>query len=367
VVIDGLLGTGATGPPREPVATAVERANATDATVVAVDVPTGVDADTGARPGVAVDADRVVTFHDRKPGLAAVEAVTVADIGIPGAAERFVGPGDLADLDRAPSSHKGDHGEVLVVGGGPYAGAPALTAWTAMRAGADLVRVACPEPVAEAVQSADLGLIVEPLAGERLEPRHVDRLVDRASAHDATVVGPGLGAAEATADAVRGFLTAHDGRTVVDADALRVVPDVETGAALLCTPHAGEFRDMGGDLGADAARSARVEAVGSLAGDLGVTVLLKGAHDVVSDGDRTRVARTGTPAMTVGGTGDVLAGVAGATTARLADAVDAAGVAAYVTGLAGERAADGRENGLLAADLPDELPAVLGGVAGDRI
>ncbi len=369
LVVDAMLGTGARGPPREPEASAVATVAATGAPVLSVDVPTGVDADTGERPGVAVDADRVVTFHDAKPGLAGLEAtVTVADIGIPAAAEWLVGPGDLRGLDRRASAHKGDHGEVLVVGGGPYTGAPALAARAAARAGADLVRVACPRAIAREVQATEPGLIVRPFDGERLSAAAVPAIRERASAHDALVVGPGLGDADATREAVRDLLVGHDGRAVVDADALRVVAGIETDATLVCTPHAGELRAMGHEAGED--RADRERAVLAAAADLGATVLLKGHHDVASDGERVRVARTGTPAMTVGGTGDVLAGVVGALLARREpDLVPlrAAGVGAYVNGVAGELAAAGRESGLVATDLLDRLPAALGGEAGARI
>ncbi|MFB6303149.1 MAG: NAD(P)H-hydrate dehydratase [Haloferacaceae archaeon] len=369
VVVDAMLGTGATGAPREPERSAVEAVNGTDATVVAVDVPTGVDADTGEAPGVAVDADRVVTFHDAKPGLEALDVeVTVADIGIPRAAERLVGPGDLLGLDRDPESHKGQHGEVLVIGGGPYTGAPALAARAAGRAGADLVRVACPRHVAREVQAFEAGLIVRPFDGERLTPAAVPDLLDRAREHDAVVLGPGLGNAEETLTAAETFIEGYDGRAVVDADPLRVVPDATTDATLVCTPHAGELAAMGYEAGDD--RAAREVATARAAADLDTTVLLKGRHDVASDGERTRVNRTGTPAMTVGGTGDVLAGTTGAllaTTDPRLDPLAAASIGVYANGIAGELATGGREHGLIATDLLDRLPAALGGEADDRI
>jgi len=147
LIVDAMLGTGVTGALREPAASAAERINAAGAPVVAVDVPSGIDADTGDAAGVAVDADHVVTFHDEKPGLAGLDAsIEIADIGIPDAAELFVERGDLQFLDRAADSHKGDHGDVLVIGGGPYTGAPALTGQAALRAGADLARIACLNP-----------------------------------------------------------------------------------------------------------------------------------------------------------------------------------------------------------------------------
>ena len=367
VIVDAMLGTGITGDLREPAATAARAINAAAATVVSVDVPSGVDADTGEAAGVAtgtdpdagtaVDADHVVTFHDRTPGLNGLGAeVTVADIGIPTAAERFVGPGDLLGLDRAADSHKGDAGEVLVVGGGPYAGAPALAGQAALRAGADLVRIACPTSVADAVQGYSENLILRPYDGERFAPRHVKGVLETAAAHDAVVLGPGLGTHDETRSAVREFLTRYDGTAVVDADALSVVPEVDTDATLVCTPHQGELRGMGG--GTAAEWRARAKLVTEFAAELGHVLLVKGPYDVVSDGGETRVNRTGNPGMTVGGTGDVLAGAAGAV-ACVVPPLQAAAVAAYAAGRAGDAAAEAAGDGLVATDLLDRLPDAL--------
>ncbi|MFB6171366.1 MAG: NAD(P)H-hydrate dehydratase [Haloarculaceae archaeon] len=359
LVVDAMLGTGITGALREPEATAARRVNETDATVVAVDVPSGVDADTGeAAPG-AVEADHVVTFHDAKPGLDDVAAeVIVADIGIPAAAELFVERGDLQRLTRDPQSHKGDNGEVLVVGGGPYTGAPALASHAALRAGADLVRVACPDRVARELQGYSENFIVRPFEGDHLAPTAVEALLALAADHDAVVFGPGLGDHEETLDAVEQFLGAYEGVAVVDADALQAVPRVQTDATLVCTPHQGELVKMGGET-SDGWRE-RADAVASFAADLGHVLLVKGAYDVVSDGERTRVNRTGNPGMTVGGTGDVLAGVTGAL-ACLLDPLDAAAVAAYANGRAGDLVVDDQGYGLVATDLPGRLPRVLWG------
>ena len=357
VVVDGMLGTGIDGDLREPEASAAAALNDASATVLSVDVPSGLDADTGRLADNAVDPDRVVTFHEPKPGLAELDApVRVADIGIPAGARAFVERGDLLRLTRDPGSHKGAHGEVLVVGGGPYTGAPALSAQAALRAGADLVRVACPQSVAREVQGYSESLIVRPFEGSRLEPAHVDRLTGLAAEHDVLVVGPGSGAAEPSLDAVKRLLAAVGGRVVVDADALAVVPEVETEASLICTPHQGELVGMGGPREPD--WRARRDAVEAFAAEMGATLLVKGHYDVVSDGERTRVNRTGTPGMTVGGTGDVLAGVTGALAARL-EPVDAAAVSAYVTGRAGELAVTGDGDGLLPTDLLESLPEAL--------
>ncbi|WP_232701853.1 NAD(P)H-hydrate dehydratase [Halobacterium wangiae] len=358
VVVDGLLGTGVSGAPRQPEASAIEAINDSDATVVSVDIPSGMDADSGETPGVAVDADRVVTFHDQKPALADRGDVTVADIGIPEAAELFVGPGDLQRLERDPQAHKGDFGRVLVVGGGPYTGAPALSAQATLRAGADLAFLAVPDTVADSVRGYSENLIVDSLVGTRIVPEHVPELLERAADVDVVVFGPGLGDAEDTLAATMAFLESFDGTAVVDADALQVVPEVDTDATLVCTPHQGELRQMGGPSADDWAE--RADAVEEFAAELGHTLLVKGAYDVVSDGETTRVNRTGNPGMTVGGTGDVLAGATAAMASTL-DPVPAASVGAYANGAAGDLVVDEQGYGLLATDLLDALPRALWG------
>ena len=379
--VDAMVGTGVTGALREPAATAARAISTADAPVVAVDVPSGVDADTGtttadgaadrdrvvagdlpAAQSAFVVASEVVTFHDATPGLVELAdrgafELTVADIGMPAAAERHVGPGDLRPLARQSDSHKGDHGAVLVVGGGPYTGAPALAGQAAIRAGADLVRVAVPASVAPIVQGFDESLIVRALDGDRVDSDHLPRLRELAAEADTVVVGPGMGSDEATLTAVESLLAEYDGTAVVDAEALSAVPP-ETDARLLCTPHRGEFAAMGGDPSGDA--ETRAEQVAAFAREMGseATLLVKGPTDVISDGDTTRLARTGNPGMTVGGTGDVLAGVTGALAARLSP-TRAAAVAAWATGRAGDAAADRHGDGLAATDLLATLPDAL--------
>jgi NAD(P)H-hydrate epimerase len=359
VVVDAMLGTGVTGALREPERTAAQRINDADATVVSVDVPSGVDADTGQSEGVAVEADHVVTFHDTKPGLEALDCeVTVSDIGIPEAAELFVERGDLLRLDRArrPDSHKGENGEVLVIGGGPYVGAPALAGQAALRAGADLVRVYCPMIVGREIQGFSENLIVRPYEGKQLEPKQVGYLLEVARRHDSVVIGPGLGDAEPTLEAVEGILSAFTGTAVVDADALACIDDANDDATLICTPHQGELREMGGETTDDWRERQRL--VEEFADELGHVLLSKAPYDVVSDGERTRVNRTGNAGMTVGGTGDVLAGITGAFAATQ-DPLDAAAMAAYANGRAGDRVVDDRGHGLVATDLIEEIPSVL--------
>lgn len=357
LIVDALLGTGVTGALREPIASATAQINAAPTPVLAVDVPTGLDPDTGEQTPGAVDADHVVTFHARKPGLEALEVpVTVADIGIPTAAELFVGPGDLGTRTRASTARKGDHGEILVVGGGPYTGAPALAAKAAMYTGADLVRVLAPESVATTIQGYTPDIIVTEMEGQRFTAANVTKALAAAESADGVVFGPGLGRHEETLAAARNFLAEVAGPVVVDADPLAVVPDVETTATLVCTPHRGELERMGGPTVTRWADSR--EAIEKFAGDLGATLLVKGPADVITDGATTRVNRTGTPMMTVGGTGDVLAGVTGRFFVDK-EAVPAAALGAYLTGRSGEAVAEERGAGLTASKLTEKLPAVL--------
>ena len=361
LVVDAMVGTGLTEPLREPARSIAIAIDEAEATVLSVDVPSGMGPGGAPDDGVMVDPDRVISFHDTKPGVESVGCpVTVADIGIPRAARRFVENGDLLRVGRSPDSHKGDNGEVLVIGGGPYAGAPAFAGMAALRAGADLVRVACPAAVAADVQGYGPSLIVEPLEGERLHSGHLETILDRAGAHDSVVIGPGLGGAEESQQTVAALLERVDGTVVVDAEALLAVPERQTEATLVCTPHQGELVRMGGPASDDWRE--RQELVAEFAAEIEQTTLVKGRYDIISDGTRSRVARRGTPAMTVGGTGDVLAGVVGALAATL-DPFEAACVGAYITGRAGELAASGegpvpaRGDGLMADDVIATIPA----------
>ena len=330
VIIDALLGIGSTGPVKEPLATCIKMANASRAQIIAADVPTR-----GMR------ADRICAFHRAK-----TEGSTIVDIGIPMEAECYTGPGDLTLLpSRERTAHKGAGGEVLIIGGGPYQGAPWLAGLGALRAGADIVRIASPvfEPIPD--------LIYERLAGERIGEEHIERLITLAGHADVVVCGNGLGA---ESHRVIHIIAPYCRKAVIDADALRLPLPVAENETLY-TPHAGEFTRITGIRLSDDPRERALDVKG--AGIRG-TVLLKGPTDIITDGKRVRFNRTGDPAMTVGGTGDVLAGIAGALLCHL-PAFEAACIGAYVNGRAGQIVANERGEGMLASDLVDRIPAEL--------
>jgi hydroxyethylthiazole kinase-like uncharacterized protein yjeF len=330
VIIDALLGIGATGTISEPLVSCITLANASKAQIIAADVPT---------PGMRVN--RICAFHRAK-----IEGSTVVDIGIPLEAECSVGPGDLTLLPaRGNKVHKGVGGEVLVIGGGPYQGAPWLAGLGALRAGADIVRIASPvfEPIPD--------LIYERLDGERIGEEHIDRLIHLAERADVVVCGNGLGT---ESHGVIHTIAPHCKKAVIDADALRLPLPVAKNETLY-TPHSREFTRMTGVSLPDSTRERALVVMG--AGIKG-TVLLKGHIDIITDGKRVRFNRTGDPAMTVGGTGDVLAGIAGALLCHL-PAFEAGCIAAYVNGRAGQVVAAERGEGMLASDLVDRIPAEL--------
>jgi hydroxyethylthiazole kinase-like uncharacterized protein yjeF len=330
VIIDALLGIGGTGSLKEPLSTCIEMANASTAQIIAADVPS---------PGIR--ADRICAFHRPK-----IQGSTVIDIGIPLEAEVCVGPGELTLLTpRSGKAHKGAGGEVLVIGGGPYQGAPYLAGLGALRAGADIVRIASPvfEPIPD--------LIYERLDGERIGENHIEQLIVLAKHADVVICGNGLGTE--SHEVIRA-IAPWCKKAVIDADALRLPLPVAKNETLY-TPHAGEFTRITGVKLSDDIKERAFAAKG--AGIKG-TLLLKGRIDIITDGKRVRFNRTGDPAMTVGGTGDVLAGVAGALLCHL-PAFETGCIAAYVNGRAGEIVAAERGEGMLASDLVDRIPAEL--------
>ncbi|MHC1579851.1 MAG: NAD(P)H-hydrate dehydratase, partial [Candidatus Alkanophagales archaeon] len=304
-------------------------------------------------------------FHKPKPGLrrasAFVGTLKVAGIGIPPEIERLAGPGDLRLLRRRRAdSHKGDNGRVLIVGGGPFSGAPTLAALAALRAGADWVTVATPKSVSKTVASFSPNLIVRELSSDVLVEDDVPTVLELARRHDVTVVGTGLGDDAATRAALRTLFRELEGKIVVDADGFYGLElPARDAQKLVITPHAGEFSKIPGVAEKPPADTdGRAEFVRRFSGENKVVTLMKGSTDVISDGKRVKLNVTGNAGMTVGGTGDVLAGVVGAFYA-VNEPFRAAVAAAFVSGVAGDIAFEEKGYGLLATDVIENIPEVL--------
>ena len=184
LIIDALLGVGLKSEPYDPIRTAIKTINKLDKPVLSVDLPSGMFSDSTKTPKVIINADKIVTFHDTKPCLTSEEfakKTVICSIGVPPEAELFVGKGDLkATLPkRKPTSHKGENGMVLVVGGSiNYSGAPVLTSRAALRSGADLVITCIPEGIAESVRSDSPNMIVKAFPGNFLEKQHIPEILE---------------------------------------------------------------------------------------------------------------------------------------------------------------------------------------------
>ncbi len=370
IVADALLGTGTKGKLKPPIAQIVEQINKLSGFKVAVDVPTGIDSDTGETLGTAVKADLTITFHKSKTGLTHAKKHTgelvVKQIGLPAMIERFVGPGDvlLVAKPRAPTAHKGDFGRLLVIGGNEtFSGAPTLVSLAALRTGADIAYLAAPTKTAQAISSISPDLITLKLKGEHLNPENLTTLKPYIETVDAIALGPGLGLHPETKAFVKQCIETIEEANkplLLDADGLKAFADYKKPlkTPLVLTPHAGEYTILTGHKLSDDVEE-RVAEVQKTAAELNATILVKGKVDVVCDGKRAKLNFTGNPGMTVGGTGDVLSGVVGAFLAQKSDAFEAAAAGAFVNGAAGDFAACNIGFHMVATDLLEWIPRVL--------
>jgi ADP-dependent NAD(P)H-hydrate dehydratase / NAD(P)H-hydrate epimerase len=356
VIVDALFGTGFQGEPRPDAAATIERINAAGAPVVAVDVPSGVDASTGEIAGVAVRATATVTFHGRKVGLAVAPGlfhagdVIVADIGLqPLETEhRLVTPAilELVPRKRAEDS-KYSAGSVLVAGGAPgLTGAICLAAESAFRADAGYVAVA--------VAEASLAIVEAKL----LEPVKLSWPDAAAAATKARTlaIGPGLGC-DAAAKRLRQELLVAGGHTLVlDADALHELEPGDWGGRAVLTPHAGELARL---LDEDSSwvDAHRLEAARRVADRFGCVCLLKGADTLVAaPGRGVLVILARAPGLASAGTGDVLTGIVAAFLAKGVGPRLAAAAGATAHALAARTLP---QRGLIASDVISALPGVL--------
>ena len=370
VVVDALLGTGVSGPLKPPMLQAVEAINDSKGFKVAVDLPTGVNPDTGEILNNAVNADLTVTFHKPKTGLLKaknyVGELVVADIGVPKEAELHAGPGDivLTTKNRSPESHKGDFGRLLIIGGSEtFSGAPTLAALAALRVGVDLVYVAAPTKTAYAISSMSSDLITLKLEGKHFKPENVGVIKKWIERSDGVVMGPGLGLHEETLEAVEqtfDIIEKAKKPLLLDADALKAFAKFKRKVdfQLVLTPHAGEFEILTGKMPVKELDE-KVKEVKKTAETLNCVILLKGNIDVISDGERVKLNYTGNPGMTVGGTGDVLSGIVAAFMVHGNPSFESSVAGAFVNGAAGDFAAQERGFHLVPTDLIDWIPEVI--------
>lgn len=345
LVIDALIGVGIKGGLREPVKSVVELINSLKVFKLAVDMPSGDDK-------LRVNANQTISFHTAKTPDA-----VVVDIGIPKEAELYCGPGDvcIAIPERKMDAHKGDYGRLLVVGGSSrYVGAPYLAAWAAMRVGVDLSVLCVPRDVAERIHF-NPNLVIQPLKSrEYITEDDVDVMLKQE--YDAMVVGNGIGVESETKEAVRELLSRNEKPVVVDADALKMIKPEKIRTNTILTPHAGEFKRLYEDY----EEKNRVKQVEEFARKTKCIMVLKGRIDVISDGLTTRLNKTGNPGMTVGGTGDALAGVIGGLLAQNRNPMQSAYAGVFLNGLAGDLAYQALGVSMTATDVIEKMPEAIG-------
>ena len=258
--------------------------------------------------------------------------------------------------DRPKDAKKGDFGRVLIIGGSKmFTGAPALSALAALYTGCDLAVIAAPKRAADICAAISPNLITCPLQGDFLDESHIKELEPLIIKADAIVIGPGLGTKEETKKAIIKLLENIEKPAVIDADAITAIKQkiqILQNKPFILTPHRGEFKQLTG-------KEATEKNVQSFAKKLGCVILAKGSQDIISDGKKIEKNNTGNAYMTVGGTGDVLSGIAAALLARGVVPFDAALFAAYITGRAGDIAAPTFKESLTATDILDLITQVL--------
>lgn len=369
IIVDGLLGTGTSGAPRRKFAEAISFINRAKGLKVAIDIPSGLNADTGESQGETVRADLTVTMGLPKTGLILPESleqtgpIETVDIGIPmkyvdatqGCVEaELITQNDVQLSRRQRDSHKGTYGHVLLIGGAPgMTGAIAMAARAALRSGAGLVSVRVPESVYETVtMAAGPEAMVKPF-------QTLDKI--DLTGFQAILVGPGLTRTPETKAFVERLLTTCTVPLLLDADALNVSPEkiYKAQCPVILTPHPGEFATLFG-METQQVQADRWAAARNAAERTGKIVVLKGARTIVAaPGEKLAVNSTGNPGMAKGGSGDVLAGLLAGLLAQRIDPLQAAKIAVWLHGKAGDIvAAEKTEAAMIATDLIEAFRAL---------
>ena len=383
-IIDAILGTGFSGVPEGLAAELIEYINEQAFRVISIDLPSGLNADTGRHDGAIVFADHTFTLALPKfglyvsPGREAAGMVAVVPIGIPDVAiEKFdlhtelIMSWDIAELlpERKPDGHKGDFGKLLLVAGSTgLAGAAALASRSAIRSGCGLVKLACPattQPVL-AVKLTEATTIPLPDVGKKgaLALRSLGEIKKLMAEHDALVVGPGLGLHHETLELVRRLVISLDKPAILDADGItaftgkaELIKNRQHDAGLVLTPHPGEFARLTGKT-VPADIHERIALAIQTARELNIVLVLKGSPTLVASSDgRCWLNPTGNSGMATGGSGDVLSGMIGSFLAQGLSALNAALCGVFIHGTAGDIAADlFTQRAMIAGDIVECLP-----------
>jgi hydroxyethylthiazole kinase-like uncharacterized protein yjeF len=386
LVIDAVFGTGFSGAPRGIAAEMIEYINDLKCLAVAVDLPSGLNADNGACEGAVVLADYTYTLALPKfglflsPGRECCGEVEVVPIGVPDdVIAKFALKIDLVDDEwigsllppRKPDGHKGDFGRVLTVAGSTgMTGAAAMAALSSLRAGCGLAKLACPKSTQPVLASKLTEVMTRPIPDVRSKGvfalRGLGEIRELIQEHDSVILGPGIGRHHETFELIHRLVSLLDRPAIIDADGLNAFEghtDIlrDCKAPLVLTPHPGEFQRLCGSVPPPEREiEARAEAAMKFASDCNVIVVLKGSPTLTAAPDgRCCLNPTGNHGMATGGSGDVLSGIIGTMLAQCRDPYEAAALGVFIHGLAGDLAADAlTPRAMIAGDMIDFLPEV---------
>ncbi|MHA1910217.1 MAG: NAD(P)H-hydrate dehydratase [Candidatus Kariarchaeaceae archaeon] len=367
IIVDSLIGVGLSGPVRGLVKEVIRQLNINDLTIVSTDVPSGINATTGDIFGDAVKSSLIVTFDKKKTGLSVYsqEKIVVIPIGVPETVRNIIGEGHLVSFwpQRNERSHKGQNGTILIIGGSKtFVGAPALAAKAALRCGADTARMIVPDEIRAIIASYLPDHLSLTVPGDFHSSKNLQLIKEQLTYHDVILIGPGISNTDESSSFCNEFykIMDTDKPVVIDADAIKSLKgnlSILKEINAILTPHKKEF-ELAFNKNLPEDEQEKLLMVKQTAKEYSCTILLKGKVDIISNGDKTLTNDSGHAGMTVGGTGDVLAGVV-AYLANFVKPLYAAAVGAYLTGLAGEESAKKYGNGLLASDIIDDLSSVL--------
>ena len=375
VIVDGILGTGISGELQPIIKRAIEIINESKGIKISVDVPSGMDPLTGEVADIAVRPDYTISFHKIKTGVREADeedvgGLVTADIGIPIEAEYFVNYGDFIKLNkRQDNSHKGNNGKILIVGGSKdYHGAPAIAGMAAIGCGVDLVYVAAPESASSPIKANCPDLIVKSLKGEILSSKHEDEILKLASNVDAVLIGPGAGRNDETAKLFNILIAKIKKPLVLDADALKQIEIslIKNRDDVILTPHMAEFKSLfKADLKLNIDSSdfrlvdENITEFHQITKAVSPTIIVKGQYDLILSKTRFKINKSGNAGMTVGGTGDALAGISAGFLSLGLNSFDAAAIGAFVNGLSGDMAFEAKGNGFSATDMVSYIGNVI--------
>ncbi|KZX16744.1 bifunctional NAD(P)H-hydrate repair enzyme Nnr [Methanobrevibacter cuticularis] len=389
IILDGILGTGIKGKLKKKVKKVIEIINESNALKISIDVPSGMNPENGVIEDVAIKPDYTLTFHNIKSGIKKADeeligGIITSDIGIPIEAQIFLGKGDLLRLKKRDSySHKGKNGKILIVGGNEdYTGAPSIAALSSISTGTDIVYIATPETASLAIKSYSPDFIVKPLKGDYLNPNNLDDILTIVEEVDAVLLGPGSGLNKETGTLFNILASKIKKPIVIDADGLKLIDLslIKDREDIIITPHLFEFKSFFSKIISEKSLKTEFEDIDlkfdnlsheklmdklaifqKIVKDIKGTVILKGKNDLIFKGNKLRVNKTGNQGMTVGGTGDSLAGIAVSLLSQDLSSFDAGGLSTYLNGRAGDLAMEKYGNGFRASQLSEFLGYLMKG------